>query len=1242
MRKGFKQAKSMVSALVVCASLGSLAIGCTVRTPPAETPIPSPEAIDKSFFVDRVREKVEVRAAQFDASGKRVREAEFQEREALKPKSFLCGWAPITETGAIAQAVLVHGVHMAGHCNIEFEIAQDALIGRLVSPTHANDRSRWKQIITIPISSHYYLERSRDSYGRETADWVENSGRSDWSARPKMKLDLSGIRIHDNDLGLMLEGGSGQITSVGDIEWDHEKGFLGFTVVASSGQFGAHQQGRFRFNFLAFKHNPDFKRTPYHSSNARFLNALHIMGERVEGVQNLLYAARWDTNKKHQVSLHGFPAAYVPFAKKVIDSWNDVFEKEIGVGRPFELRTEPLKYGFDLRYPSMYWIQDPEISLHSPLGVGMALADVRNGEILWGGITLYGGMLEAYVKAYLGPEASEKSSVSMGRVADQLLRIADFGPGSFSTGSGLPLPATLSGVGLSDEVLRGNLAEALIRADENEVARPATDATGNLTAEQRLSQRRLFADRQARQIMGALAQQRQASLQRSQEVFQQTPLREMYRFPLQRSVSDLTPAATQAASGPLARRQALHHHASEDIKGHGSHSTFCMERRLADVGPSLLVALAGRGQGEQTPTVSYEEGLKKVILELIMHEFGHFIGLGHQFKENIMPEEGTLPSRLYKGLREKADLNMTNTTSVMGYKHPVTELLGRIEDVRPGIQDVLVLRYLYRQEFPTFARGSTADSFTFAPVPANGVIPERHPQKPELVTSYMPQCNDIQASLSMDPYCNRFDRGISAESIVKSYFDDLNVNLIARIYNFAEADSRSVEEAEGILWWRALSVMGRIRLFYDHMRQRYASVLQPLASDTRDLYEFSRVCSGELPGSARLQSIFSAQPELKELCRVNRMAILEFQNFLTNPGPDFSRVDYDRAFVPGGLTGGDARFDYSRAFGTRTALSVLPLKYSALHVLTTSTPYMFWGPWMMPIPRYSGEAGAFAYSTFYPYEFTQAMAEAVEKNLRFGSAQGDGTNMGRTVFAMGHFLQQTLGSNDANRFDREYIENLRSQTGFSVDIAAIILEMKTRDDKTRVTHMESKIFDFRTGSASAGGQAFLLPGGRVIMRAPSRSFMLPFTKFNWLEDGLDNKKGYVLVYRIQYDVKEEDVLAGHSVKAKFEAMHTQVVEQCLKGANNGLASFFNGQEDPKNFPGFEVLPGAASDREKQIRFLESIKSNFDQYYRIKANTPNPPTPQRCEDSVRGLGLLITSAAMINGFFLPEALDYLTK
>ena len=1233
MTNNTKTQASFEKRVVAAAFLAVLAItvtACTIRTPSTETPPPVDSTdnmgVEKTFFES---------SAQIQVNG--------QTKNVVKRRTFLCGWAPISETGHLASAWLTHATIMTSHCNMEFEVTQNALIGRLVNPSFPDGenpahRNRWKEAIVIPISNHYYYEKAKDSYGRDTNEFIKNSGRSHYSARPLMDLALDGMSIRDWDLAMFWSSRTGQITKVDDIEWDKENGFFGFTASVQDPSWGAMVGARIRFNFKAFEHNKNFSPTPYNTKNAKHLNALHVIGEKREGVNQVWSAAKWDLSKTTDVYLHGFPKEYEPLAQETIDQWNSVFAKIDGSkNRPaaFRLNKKPMKHAFDLRYPMMVWVDDRQISEVSPLGIGMAAADVRNGQILWGQITMYGGYLEAYVKGYL--ESASSGSAASRIAGNGKLAASNLAPKAFDTyfsHRGLTPFASVMGDSMRTGSVSNIMQNSLNSFFAGRIAKDLDPKAKGALAGQAANEAR----RQADGLSQAMAENMMDSYRRTMQDLQSRSARadfghgkHVFGFPKSASAADRASVFGQDERDlrPDEKLRRLNYNQADYLQRITSGVVHDLDRRFVDVAP--LIA-----EGIVQSKVGYEEGLKKVVKELILHEFGHFLGLGHQFKENILPAKGSVPTKYVAELEKRAANGMTNATSVMGYRHPVTELLTPYEQIAPGFQDELTLRYLYNMEYPTFRKNSDDQEFKFAKLPASGLIPDRDPKNPDFETSYFPQCNDFHATFSADPYCNRFDRGFDADTIVSSYFDDLNVNKVSRIHAFTDARGFDPDYAEGALWYTSLRSLGRVRVFYDYIRQKYESEIRTISQSKRDLDEFSRVCSGEIQGSSTLEGIFQRKPELKELCRVNRKAVQEITNLLNTPGPDRTRMNWDNASISAQVIGGDGTTDYSAVFGTYSTLSVFPLKIAAVNALTTPYPYTMLGGWMFPIPRFTGQDGLFSYSTLYSREFTSALASALEKNIKTEPKKGESASIGLPVLSLGYFLDQQAMGNDAIRLPKDFVESLRNQSQFRLSVKAIIMEMQNRGDSTRVTQLVGTLFDPYSNKASSLNQVFLLPGGKVIARGQSRNFIYPISKQPIF---LDNKTAYVWAYHIEYDKAYDDVLAAHSVKTKLEDMHKSAVDACIRGDNDGLESFFSSQE--AKFEGFFVMDGIASDPSKQIKFLESINENFQNYYKLRTTADGKgPTQERCERALDGVGVIVSAAALLNGYWLPEVLDQL--
>ena len=900
-----------------------------------------------------------------------------------------------------------------------------------------------------------------------------------------------------------------------------------------------------------------------------------------------------------------------------------------------------MKYPYDLRYPMIVWVDDPQISAYSPLGVGMAQADVLNGELIWGQVTIYGGMLERYVKAYMGPIGGGPSATSKSALADS--QMPSYFQTYFNPSKQLRAVPPLNAAALERLEARVNVLAG--QPSANEVAqkaglslRPGEKPTAtqleimNAQSETMLKLRNELIQQNVRKSFTESAGDLNAARERVEAIREDT--RQLYGFSGGAS-DEMRKRAFGRNESAMSGREKMakfSNESAEKLERMSGGVMFDANRRFIDIGPSIVAGLAKYG-------VSYDAGLRKVIHELILHEVGHMLGLGHQFKENILPADGTVPAKYIADLKVGVSKNWTNSTSVMGYKHPVTEIIEDEEKIAPGPQDLLTLRYLYNREYSTFRHGSTDSDFSYAKVPASGIIPAHDPDRPEFVTSYFPQCNDFNASFGTDPYCNRFDRGNDAASIVKNYFDDLNANMVSKIFAFTDSRGGNTEEAENALMMRSLTAFGRIRIFYDHMRQKFANEIRLISNSRRDLYEFSRVCSGEIEGSPLLTTLFAQNPELKELCKVNRMAVRELTNLLTIPGPDRSRMDWDGANLAAGMMGGDANADWSRVWGTHTALSVLPIKISAMNALTTPYPYTMLDGWLFPIVRYSGSDGLFSYSTLFPIEFTEAMASGVEKNLKFNSFSGNSGTMGMPIMSMGYFLEQQSYGNDSTRMPKDFIDNIRNQTNFRLSFKAIILSMKTREDKSRVTHFEAELYDPDSNRSQRIPEAFLLPGGKLVVRATSRNFVAPITKIMFLSDDV----AVAWAYHIEYDNKDDDILVTYSAKSTLEKLNNSILDNCIRGNNDGLASYFNAQLDPAKFPGFFVMSGIANDAGKQLRFFESVRDNFSTYVEAnKVKTGEGVIPERCEKAVTGVSMLVSTAAILNGYFLPEVLDYLVK
>jgi hypothetical protein len=133
--------------MVTVAAIAATA-ACTFKKNQPDQPFPSESRVDKKFFEGT------------DKSGR------------VRLKTFLAGWAPEMSAGEYSSEVFVHYNH-GEHSNIVFDVQENRLVGKLIVPSFMDDgvdcllrdserakacRDRWPNVITIPISKHFYLE----------------------------------------------------------------------------------------------------------------------------------------------------------------------------------------------------------------------------------------------------------------------------------------------------------------------------------------------------------------------------------------------------------------------------------------------------------------------------------------------------------------------------------------------------------------------------------------------------------------------------------------------------------------------------------------------------------------------------------------------------------------------------------------------------------------------------------------------------------------------------------------------------------------------------------------------------------------------------------------------------------------------------------------------------------------------------------------------------------------------------
>lgn len=1218
--------------------IGALSIGCTLRKLSPEHPYASPSRVSKDFFV------------KYDAKGNIVGR-----------KTFFAGWAPESSAGDLWGAVL--NMNHASHVNVEFEVTEHFLIGKRVNPTYPNNRDRWETIIRIPITKHFYYEQDKDARGRESNNYIENDRRSDWSARPYINLDLQRAQFANWEVGAMGGSKLAAAENIEDIEWDKEKGFLGFTLQSSnwiptywSGTLT--EQAKVRVNFLSFEHDAGFQKTPFNVRNADHLNVLHILGKQIEGDASRqdLYAAKWDTKKKTPIYLHGFPKEFEGIGRESIELWNDEFER-MGHGRPFEVRISKRKYAFDLRESSIIWIDDRRISLHAPLGVSQTIADVKNGKMLWTGITVWGGTLQEYLNSYATYSTGE-STTAMNKMATGVQTGLLFNKkNTMSSQTSVPEGLFFSpGVSaLSEEIRKANAFHGM---DEKTAARIAMQEAKNLDA--RLQKFQF-------QNLSPIALEKQKHSNFFQDLIGMPHLKDSMDQ-LQPDVKNqMTAFMSSGLQQESFKKLAM---MLKNLSGHGSHahpstaSIHDADLKFENMARQWTTAI-------NTYQLDKVQATRAIVKYIVLHELGHSMGLGHNFKENILPEPGTVPNKYlqgftdtsYKnkaggvkrlGLYDAAKKNFTNATTVMGYPSGHTQVLLNYDDILPGPHDQVALEYIYNKRYPIYAKGSSgAEDFEFQALPPDGLIEKQLVKNgKEYRPAFFPQCNDLDASYNLDPYCNRFDRGYDAQSLVKNYFDDFDGNLLSQLTAYSNTvKGFNPEVAEAYLWMNSLDLFSRVRTFYDLMRLKYKDDFAQLMKGTphevtKNLQEFSEACvkasRGEPIDNTKLREVLTdpKKKELVNLCLATSTMLKRAERLMQLPGPDSTIVNYfDRTSIAS-IPGGEAQLR-ADIFGKWKDLARTPIKMSALLATTTVSPFISLSGWLIPLPMYSDSQSSFHISTFYPKEYISSIATTMRNNLSISSSTTEqNTKIGRAILALGFLLNNSYASNDSLMVPKIFLDEIRRQTRY--DYSYVIVNVTPNNEKGEeiARAFTGVVQGMFSSSSEALESIYLYTQNRVVLRPPLSSLLYPVTEIRWISP----TSGILFALKLNYSDQTNENLQVSNIRSDLQTLLKTAMDNCINGpgqTQNGLASFFN-QNSKERFPGFDFPKTIAIKPTDKDLFKNSLDTQFRRYYNNEGGFSVAPQPEQCEAAINAQNLIVMAASALNGFYFNEIYDYMEK
>ena len=1189
-----------------------VATGCSLRKRATETPVPNEQNFNKEFF--------------------------FEKGDTAKPKRFIFGKAT-TQVDSIAErGGALFMAQMNLHENIEFKLTNDYLIGYRVNPSFPNNRERWIPVLRIKISKHFYLEMRKDEYGRETKDLIENDQRSDWTRRPMMKLDLTDITYEENAVRASSLRREIVTMAADEIERDDKNSFLGFNINEKvTWNFGRNNNSSTtmsitsRINLMAFKPDYSFKGTAYHVDNAKYFNILHTVSRQIEdggGVdRQVMKAAKWDFSKPLDIYLNNVPERYTQVFVDAVNEWDTMLQniKAVPAGQTaFRVHTTyPGKYPFDLRYPAINWVDDTRISAHGPLGIALNNADLETGKMIGANVVIYGGKLEAFLNRYPVNSGSSQFSKIVNTVQ---MPAFPFIPFNFGSGpANIPL---LQIQGLND--IRFDLLPSAPTVGLFDAAN--TNFTQNTNFESLLDT----------------------------QFFEHT--------------NDLS-----ATQDPKSLEEALQQEHYLQLKENRLESAFFMshhDRTFADIAPQISAAMG------PIVTASEREKVKRsVIKNVLLHELGHFLGLGHQFKGSILPDEGTLPTiytnsarntnnpkSLYA--RSRATTGRTNYTSIMDYPSGFVEVAIKEEDVKPGPHDELVLQYIYNGKISLYDKARDRFNMETTLESINQQIAGRIPDQINgMSVAYFPACNDWDASLMRDSECKRWDDGITPADIVESQFRMVRDNISSILFNFSNKSNQSAEEAESRLWGVALGMFSNVRTFYDDLRIHLSETIyegsltqwEALRGDNDALFNFSRAC---VQNTSAIQNVvlkkIMLDKKVRKLCKANLAVLNQTRSFISLPMFDHTDVTFSTS-VQGGYIGGEGSNNASKYFsGNYTGLTNYPLKMAALYNMTSPNPYMLYSGYFMDNIFYDISKYRFLYRTLFPHEVTEIMSLAVTKNMAFGSDENSvsgETTLGKTVLSLSYLNSimnhgQYAGNETARPTD-DYNRILQTQAQFDFKVVAIMINVSepTEGDKELIKQFTFDLLDLRTMKTAPIQDVYILPGGRVIARDRSK-FLFPLSEMRFIND----KTAYVMAYQIEYDEPAlEDKLFEESTKALLTSEHSKIVDDCIDGINSsGLSKFFTGatRDDltpEEQFSGFRIQPGIATELNstKRDQLKLSIQQEFNKYEAYarkrnpKLNAQNTMT-RRCEEAVRGVGMISSAAAMLNGYWLGITNNYIKR
>ncbi|MEO0334885.1 MAG: hypothetical protein AAF202_00715, partial [Pseudomonadota bacterium] len=556
--------------------------------------------------------------------------------------------------------------------------------------------------------------------------------------------------------------------------------------------------------------------------------------------------------------------------------------------------------------------------------------------------------------------------------------------------------------------------------------------------------------------------------------------------------------------------------------------------------------------------------------------------------------------------------------------------------------------------------------------------PEQRPPG-EWYTSYFPACNDAEASFGGDPYCRRHDRGGDVISLTKNRFRQMRALLDSFLVKFADnlgIDNHYV--AENYMFRIAMKTFSETRVFYDYMRKKYDDtvIIPKIASGIRpenNMLQFSQACrfhedhpnfrvsDNDEMGAAEqaayeealsaaqkntiLEEAFESHPELRKLCVAIGIYMHEVRNALRMKGKDYSTLDYSNRHRTASIAGGDVSYSdlaSGPGLGTYLTLGLWPIKTAAIYTMNSPNPLFSYYGWFFTYPEYARKDSGYLLSTLYPVEHNLAVKSGFISGLNLGDQDEDDTTknvMNSTLQTLGWSLIWQYYGNDIKKMSSltNYFETIRSQSQFTFSVNPIIVTKVKETNSPEITkQLKGEIYNSWTRQLEPLDAIYITEDYQGIGPPQRQSFLAPANDL----DVYNTEAAYYFAYRLGYEDQYGDLLKTSSVKSELYKVYKQVLDTCLvrEGNNeNGLENFFN----PSNqeFAGFFWPDDTYTNPSSETRHRDSIVTAYGQYY--GSSVLRDVSPDTCKDSIRGLGLIVSAAGLLNGYWL-NTQDYIEQ